>query len=67
MRFVIAELDNNKAMISLQDRIVKTIREDSGTLTLLSYYRRFIPKSSIIASPLYELFTSNESQVQRQY
>ena len=59
--------DNIKAVTSLQDRIPKTVGEVRHLVGLLSYYRRFIPRFSIIASPIYELLTSNESQVKSQY
>ena len=63
----IMDPDNIKAVTSLQDRIPKTVGEVRHLLGLLSYYRRFIPRFSIIASSLYELLTSNESQVKSQY
>ena len=63
----IMDPDNIKAVTSLQDRIPKTVGEVRHLLGLLSYYRRFIPRFSIIASPMYELLTSNESQVKSQY
>ena len=59
--------DNIKAVTSLQDTIPKTVGKARHLLELLSYYRCFIPRSSIIASPMYELLTSNESQVNGQY
>ena len=63
----IMDPDNIKAVTSLQERTPKTVGEVRHLLGLLSYYRRFIPRFSIIASPMYQLLTSNESQVKSQY
>ena len=63
----IMDPENIKAVTSLQNRIPETVGEVRHLLGLLSYYRHFIPRFSIIASPLYELLTSNKSQVKSQY
>ena len=61
----IMDPDDIKAVTSLQDRTPKTVGEVRHLLGLLSYYRHFILRFSIIASPMYELLTSNESQVKK--
>ena len=51
--------DNTKAVTSLADKKPTTVGEVRQLIGLLSYYRRFIPKFSVIASPLYELLQTS--------
>ena len=53
--------NNTKAVTSLKDKTPTTVGEVRQLLGLLSYYRRFIPNFSSIASPLYELLTGQNS------
>ena len=63
----IMDPENIKAVSSLQDRIPRTVGEVRHLLGLLSYYCRFIPRFSMIVSPMYELLTSHESHVRSKY
>ena len=51
--------NNTKAVTSLADQKPTTVGEVRQQIGLLSYYCRFIPKFSVIASPLYELLQTS--------